>query len=986
MMKNKSAFRRILSLFLVIVISITMPDMTAFAAVTNSVADKTTDATEKSTLNERLDALDATIIAALRQRKERLTVEKYHVTKDEFNTYYSSLYYMHPIYSYIVDKFMYISNDDGIVTTIAIAYQEDDTQLCEMNEAASEIVNLINTSPRKLEDYEKAWLVYEWLASNCSYYPGYEPGMDTSDIPNEYFTAYNALVEKVAVCQGYALGYAYIMDELLGIPCELVSYKAPSADAGHAWNMIQIDGNWYHADPTWGSYGEGDANGGWFLLTDSELTAKDTQNHFSTARISKSYRIEGTDGPSFKDKNALWYELDALRFGGSDIQDIAFYDGYYYYSYLTFLCRTDSLLNFDEDNMSAGQQFVGKTDGADSSLYPVVMPRSMDICVYNDCLYYHGIQRIYRLNLAEVSEEDREFVPGKSIYMGKDITYDVIPSVEKAYYTLSMDDSTAQRESTTFIYDFHVKDNHISFKIQKSGQTAHTCNYEYLVQNISLHPECFSVTGNFEVGTQLTATASMPASIVPYPYETATPYYRWYRDDILICKNTSGIYTPTMDDIGKTLRVEVNFDNYSGKLSKEIGVLPKMVPTLPAEAPEAVSGEKGSTLADIEPPAGYVWKEPDTVLTEMGEHSYPASYSPDSEKYEYIDASLKVITTECKHKWDEGKVTKKVTCDEPGEITYTCSKCNDTKTEPVKPMGHMWDNGSITKKATCAQTGTRTYHCYRCSETKTEEIAKTTTHSYKTGKITKAPTATQKGVYTWDCSFCNSKKPVSLLLAKVGNLSSATATVRVRSSASNSSTANVIGSLKNGAAITVFEENTRPDWTKICYDDGVAFIMTRYVVINTKVSEKKDTDKNKTPEIGSQTTVKKMTYKVTSANTVEFTKTSIKSGTVTIPSSIKVNGKSCKVTSIAAKALKNNKKIKKVVIGSNVVTIGPDAFRGCKKLKTITIKSSKLKTVGKNAIKGIHKKAKIYCPKSKKKTYKKYFKSSTGYKKTMKIK
>lgn len=66
--------------------------------------------------------------------------------------------------------------------------------------------------------------------------------------------------------------------------------------------------------------------------------------------------------------------------------------------------------------------------------------------------------------------------------------------------------------------------------------------------------------------------------------------------------------------------------------------------------------------------------------------------------------------------------------------------------------------------------------------------------------------------------------------------------------------------------------------------------------------------------------------------------------------------------------------------------IGQNAFLNCKKLKSIEIKSSQLKSVGKNALKGINKNATIKVPKKQYKKYKKLFKSKTGYKKRMKIK
>ena len=131
--------------------------------------------------------------------------------------------------------------------------------------------------------------------------------------------------------------------------------------------------------------------------------------------------------------------------------------------------------------------------------------------------------------------------------------------------------------------------------------------------------------------------------------------------------------------------------------------------------------------------------------------------------------------------------------------------------------------------------------------------------------------------------------------------------------------------------------------------------------------------------------------------------------TVVIPASIKYKGVTYKVTAISdkacygmknltkvtigssvktigKKAFMNCKKLKSITIGKNVTTIKTNAFYGCKNLKTITIKSKVLKTVGKNAIKGIYKKAVFQSPEKQVNKYKKLFKKSTGYVKTMTIK
>ena len=74
--------------------------------------------------------------------------------------------------------------------------------------------------------------------------------------------------------------------------------------------------------------------------------------------------------------------------------------------------------------------------------------------------------------------------------------------------------------------------------------------------------------------------------------------------------------------------------------------------------------------------------------------------------------------------------------------------------------------------------------------------------------------------------------------------------------------------------------------------------------------------------------------------------------------------------------MKGNKKVTKIVVGSNIQSIGNYAFSGCKKLKTIIIQSKKLttKTVSKKAFMGIAKKVVVKVPKKKRTAYKKLLK------------
>lgn len=91
-----------------------------------------------------------------------------------------------------------------------------------------------------LSDLEKVAYVYKWIVDNTTY--------------NEYSsfnqTIYSVLINRNSVCTGYAKTAQYLLD-LLGIESEMVfgKFHADKSDGGrHGWNIIKIDGEWYHVD------------------------------------------------------------------------------------------------------------------------------------------------------------------------------------------------------------------------------------------------------------------------------------------------------------------------------------------------------------------------------------------------------------------------------------------------------------------------------------------------------------------------------------------------------------------------------------------------------------------------------------------------------------------------------------------------------------------------------------------------------------------
>lgn len=127
-------------------------------------------------------------------------------------------------------------------------------------------------------------------------------------------------------------------------------------------------------------------------------------------------------------------------------------------------------------------------------------------------------------------------------------------------------------------------------------------------------------------------------------------------------------------------------------------------------------------------------------------------------------------------------------------------------------------------------------------------------------------------------------------------------------------------------------------------------------------------------------TAAKLKYTITACSTKEKTVTvtgsSKKLTKLTIPATVKYKGMTFKVTAVAKKAFKNQKKLTKVTVGKNVVSIGSEAFSGAKKLGKIEFSGTAVKSIGKNAFKNIKKSAVFDVKNSKISYYKKLLKKA----------
>ena len=327
-------------------------------------------------------------------------------------------------------------------------------------------------------------------------------------------------------------------------------------------------------------------------------------------------------------------------------------------------------------------------------------------------------------------------------------------------------------------------------------------------------------------------------------------------------------------------------------------------------------------------------------------------------------------------------ITKQPTCTTAGERTYNAEFKNEafatqTQTEAVAKKGHKYAAPTYSwsaDKSTC--TASRV-----CQKDKTHiETEKATV----TSAVTTQPTYEKTGVRTYTAAFKNaafSTQTQTETIAKRVKPQENTPIQTKKTSIKKASVKGISNKNYNGKSQ---KQSIKVKLGKKTLKQGTDYTVSYKnnknigkATVTIKGKGKYEGSIKKTFQItvakGKTYTAGNFKYKMTNASTNG-------KGTVTLAATTKSKSDSkftsCKITDTVKIGGKTFK----------VTAIGDNAFKGYKKLKNITIESKNLKSVGKDAVKNIHKKATIKVPKDKIKEYKKLFNKKTGFTSKMKIK
>ena len=369
---------------------------------------------------------------------------------------------------------------------------------------------------------------------------------------------------------------------------------------------------------------------------------------------------------------------------------------------------------------------------------------------------------------------------------------------------------------------------------------------------------------------------------------------------------------------------------YTGAAEQTITVTVNKAPK-PPKMPGSIMhpAHSKNKVGDVELPQGWAWADSDKEITlEDGKAVTATANYVGSDAGNYKNESVEITLTrsECDHPKTELKNAKPATCKETGYTGDTyCVKCEELVVSGTEiPLGkHQGGKATCTHQAVCTVCGA-SYGDLDSSN-----------HTFGEWKVVVAATTTEAGKKERSC-VCGYKETADIPKLDV-------------------QTPGTPSTPAPGTPSTPAPE--------------------------TPSTPAPETPAVKTPKKGDIVTDDKKTgsYIITSSEKKEVAykaPANKNAKTITIPATIKVKGVTYKVTKIADNSFRNNKKITEITIGKNIVSIGKNAFYGCKKLKTITIRSKKLtsKTVSKNAFKGLTKITTIKVPKNKLTAYKKLLK------------
>ena len=144
---------------------------------------------------------------------------------------------------WISNSFSYNHSGNTTIVKLNSTFTKND-QKEAVAKLKSRVSEIVKEAKNMNSDYEKELYVHDYIIDNCTY--------EKSDSNALIYTSYGCLVEGKAVCEGISKAMQLLLVNC-GVKCQTVTGARNTEP--HMWNIVKVNGNWYHVDTTWDAAG-----------------------------------------------------------------------------------------------------------------------------------------------------------------------------------------------------------------------------------------------------------------------------------------------------------------------------------------------------------------------------------------------------------------------------------------------------------------------------------------------------------------------------------------------------------------------------------------------------------------------------------------------------------------------------------------------------------------------------------------------------------
>lgn len=254
----------------------------------------------------------------MKARVQTIDVTQYDILRDNIGSVFGGVLNEHPDL-YFVSKTgcgFSVNSNTGMVTQLVVEYNTglDDAKWQRGVDAALAVVD------ENMTELQKAIALHDYLTLNCEYD---KDRLDQHAVPDISHSTYGVFAERIAVCDGYALSYKYLLSRV-GINC----YMVTSNEINHAWNLIELGGQYYQVDVTWDDPTRdriGRAVHTYMFRSDANFDPVNANDKHSGGRVTYGSQTVEYRATDTRYDNAFWVDVTSpLVFSGSDCYYIAF--------------------------------------------------------------------------------------------------------------------------------------------------------------------------------------------------------------------------------------------------------------------------------------------------------------------------------------------------------------------------------------------------------------------------------------------------------------------------------------------------------------------------------------------------------------------------------------------------------------------------------------------------------------------------------------